>query len=57
MYFIGAKLEAKIEDFDNLKKGLEKIMKEKNYLEKKSSEKDQNFHDKCNRVWELCKNC
>ena len=32
-------------------------MKEKNYLEKKSAEKDQNFHDKCNRLWELCKNC
>jgi hypothetical protein len=28
----------------------------KNYLEKKSSEKYQNFHDKCNRLWELCKN-
>jgi hypothetical protein len=54
---IGAKLEAKIEDFDNLKKDLEKIVMEKNYLEKKSSKKDQNFHDKCNRLWELYKNC
>ena len=32
-------------------------MREKNYLEKKSAEKDLNFHDKCNRQWELCKNC
>jgi hypothetical protein len=38
--FVGAKLEAKIEDYDNLKKDLEKIVREKNYLEKKSSEKD-----------------
>ena len=54
---VGAKLEAKTEDFDNLKKDLDKIVKEKNYLKKKSAEKDQNFHDKCNRLWELCKNC
>jgi hypothetical protein len=47
---VGAKLETKTEDFD-------KITKEKNYLEKKSAEKDQNFHDKCNLLWELCKNC
>jgi hypothetical protein len=32
-------------------------LREKNYLEKKTSEKDQNFHNKCNRLWELCKNC
>jgi hypothetical protein len=50
-------LRKKIEDFDNLKKDLDKIVKEKNYLEKKSVEKDLNFHDKCNRLWELCKNC
>jgi hypothetical protein len=54
---VGAKLEAKIEDYDNLKKELEKIVREKNYVEKKSSEKDQNFYNKCNRLWELCKNC
>jgi hypothetical protein len=54
---VGAKLEAKIEDCDNLKKELEKIEREKNYVEKKSSEKGQNFHDKYNRLWELCKNC
>jgi hypothetical protein len=54
---IGAKLETKTKDFDNLKKDFDKIVKEKNYLEKKSAEKDQNFHDKCNRLWELCKNC
>jgi chromosome segregation ATPase len=54
---VGVKLEAKIEDCDNLKKDLEKIEREKNYLEKKSSEKDLNFHDKCNHLWELCKNC
>jgi septal ring factor EnvC (AmiA/AmiB activator) len=54
---VGAKLEAKIEDYDNLKKELEKIVREKNYVEKKSSEKDQNFHNKCNLLWELCKNC
>jgi hypothetical protein len=54
---VGAKLEAKIGDCDNLKKDLKKIVREKNYLEKKSSEKDQNFYDKCNRLWELCKNC
>ena len=40
---VGAKLEAKIEDFDNLKKDLDKIVKEKNYLEKKSTEKDHDF--------------
>jgi phage shock protein A len=44
--YVGAKLEAKIEDCENLKKDLEKVTREKNYLEKKSSEKDQNFHDK-----------
>jgi hypothetical protein len=54
---VGAKLEAKIEDCDNLRKDLEKVMREKNYFEKNSSEKYQNFHDKCNRLWELCKNC
>jgi septal ring factor EnvC (AmiA/AmiB activator) len=54
---VGAKLEAKTEDSDNLKKDLEKVLREKNYLEKKSSKKDQNFHDKCNRLWEHCKNC
>jgi septal ring factor EnvC (AmiA/AmiB activator) len=54
---VGAKLEAKIEDCDNLRKDLEKVLREKNYLEKKSSEEDQNFHDKCNHLWELCKNC
>ena len=54
---VGAKLETKTRDFDNLKKDFDKIVKEKNYLEKKSIEKDQNFHDKCNCLWELCKNC
>jgi hypothetical protein len=54
---IGAKFEAKIEDCDNLKKELEKIVREKNYVEKKSSQKDQNFYNKCNHLWELCKNC
>jgi chromosome segregation ATPase len=54
---VGAKLEAKIEDCDNLRKDLEKVVREKNFLEKKSSEKDQNFHDKYNHLWELCKNC
>jgi len=54
---VGAKLETKTKDFDNLKKALDKIVKEKNYLEKKSAEQDQNFHDKCNRLWELCRNC
>lgn len=53
---VGAKFEAKIDDYDNLKKELEKIVMEKNYVEKKSSEKDQNFH-KCNSLWEFCKNC
>jgi hypothetical protein len=47
---VGAKFEAKIEDYDNFKKELEKIVREKNYVEKKSSEKDQNFHNKCNRL-------
>jgi hypothetical protein len=37
---IGAKLEVKIEDCDNLKKELERIVREKNYVEKKSSEND-----------------
>ena len=55
--FVGARLETKTVDFDNLKKDYDKIVKEKNYLEKKSAEKDQNFHDKCNHLWELCKNC
>jgi septal ring factor EnvC (AmiA/AmiB activator) len=54
---VGAKLETKIEDYDNLKKDLEKVLREKNYLEKKSLEKDQNFHNKRNCLWELCKNC
>jgi septal ring factor EnvC (AmiA/AmiB activator) len=34
---VGAKLEAKIEDCDNLKKDLKKVLREKNYLEKKIS--------------------
>ena len=50
---VGAKLEIMTEDFDNLKKDFDKIVKEKTYLEKKSTEKDQNFHDKCNHLWEL----
>jgi len=54
---VGARLETKTKDFDNLKKDFDKIVKEKNYIKKKSAEKDQNFHDKCNRLWELCKNC
>jgi hypothetical protein len=54
---VGAKLEAKTEEYDNLKKDIEKVVREKNYLEKKSLEKDQNFHNKCNRLWELYKNC
>jgi hypothetical protein len=54
---IGAKLEMKTEDFDNLKKDLDNIVKEKKYPDEKSAEKDQNFHDKCNRLWKLCKNC
>ena len=37
---IGAKLETKTEDFDNLKKDFDKVVKEKSYLEKKSAEKD-----------------
>ena len=45
---IGANLEAKTKDFDNLKKDLDKVVREKNYLEKKSAEKDKKFHDKCN---------
>jgi hypothetical protein len=54
---IGAKLEMKIEDFYNLKKDLDNIMREKNYLEKKSAEKDKFFYEKCNRLLELCQNC
>jgi hypothetical protein len=54
---VGAKLKMKTEEYDNLKKDLEKVVREKNYLEKKSLEKDQNFHNKCNHLWELCKNC
>jgi hypothetical protein len=54
---VGAKLKTKTEEYDNLKKDLEKVVREKNYLEKKSLEKDQNFHNKCNRLWEICKNC
>ena len=54
---VGAKLETKTEDFDNLKNDFDKILKEKNYLEKKSAEKDHNFHDKCNHLCELYKNC
>ena len=52
-----AKLEGKTEEFDNLRKHYEKIEQEKKYLEKKAAEKDQNFHEKCIRLWELCKNC
>jgi hypothetical protein len=33
---VGAKLEVKIEDCDNLRKDLEKFLREKNYLEKKN---------------------
>jgi chromosome segregation ATPase len=52
-----AKLETKTKEFDNQKKDLDKVMKGMKYLEKKSAEKDQNFLNKCNRMWELCKNC
>lgn len=51
-----AKLEGKTEEYSNLKKNYEKIEREKRYLEKKATEKDQSFHDKCTRLWELCKN-
>jgi chromosome segregation ATPase len=34
---VGAKLEAKTEEYDNLKKDIEKVVREKNYLEKKIS--------------------
>jgi hypothetical protein len=54
---VGAKLETKTEEYDNLKKDLEKVVREKNYLEKKSLEKDHNFYNKCNHLWEICKNC
>jgi predicted metal-binding protein len=37
---VGAELETKTEEFDNLKKDLDKVVREKNYLEKKSLEKD-----------------
>ena len=52
-----AKLEGKTEDFENLKKDYEKIEQEKKYLEKKAVEKDKSFHEKCSRLWELCRNC
>ena len=32
-------------------------LRERKYLEKKAAEKDQKFHEKCNRLWEPCKNC
>jgi len=52
-----AKLEGKTEEFENLKKDYEKIEQEKKYLEKKATEMDQSFHEKCNRLSELCRNC
>jgi sugar diacid utilization regulator len=52
-----AKLEQKEEDFDKLKKELDAAKKEITYLQKKMAEKDQYFLDKCNRLWELCKDC
>jgi chromosome segregation ATPase len=54
---VGAKLKTKTEEYHNLKKDLEKVVRDKNYLEKKSLKKDQNFYNKCNRLWELYKNC
>jgi len=52
-----AKLEIKTEEYDNLRKDFEKIKREKRYPEKKATEKDQSFYDKCTHLWELCKNC
>jgi uncharacterized protein (UPF0179 family) len=40
---VGAKLEAKIEDCDNLRKDFQKVVREKSYLEKKSSKKRSEF--------------
>ena len=51
------KLEGKTEEFENLKKDYEKIEREKKYVEKKATEKDQSFHEKCNCLWGLCRNC
>ena len=38
---VGARLETNTEDFDNLKKDYDKIVKEEKYLEKKSAEKSK----------------
>ena len=57
MYFNGGEVRRKTEECQNLKIDYEKLEKEKKYLKKKAAEKDQNFHEKCNRLWKLCKNC
>jgi hypothetical protein len=54
---IEANLERKTEEFDNLNVEHRNLEKEKNRLLRKAAEKDQLFFDKCNRLWELCKNC
>lgn len=52
-----ARLEEKFEDFDKVKVAYEKLEKEQKRSERKAAEKDKAFYDKCNRLWELCKNC
>ena len=52
-----AKFEQKEEDFGILQKDLYTAKKEIRYLQKKMGENDQVFLNKCNRLWELCKNC
>ena len=52
-----SKLQTKTEEFDELKVSYDKVIKENNYLEKKIAEKDQLFVAKCNRLWEICREC
>jgi hypothetical protein len=47
---IGAKLEMKIEEYEKLKKDFAVLEREKEYVEKKSAEKDQVFYERCNRM-------
>jgi hypothetical protein len=47
---IGAKLETKIEEYEKLKKDFAVLEREKEYVEKKSAEKDQVFYERCNRM-------
>lgn len=50
----GALLEQKVEDYDKLKDGYDRLVRKRDSLLKKAEEKDQTLHAKFNCICELC---